>query len=469
MRGLAIHGHFYQPPREDPLTGTIPREPGAAPFPHWNARIHHECYRPNARLGNFERISFNMGPTLLAWMESYDTETYRLIVKADQQNVKKYGAGNALAQAYNHTILPLSPLRDRITQIAWGIADFTHRFGRRPEGMWLPETAVDQVTLKEMARQGIRFTILAPWQARAPVSPTRPYRVPLGEGYEMIVFFYHRELSGRVSFDPQTTSNADTFALRDALHAYEDTDSPQLLLIASDGELYGHHKPFRDYFLQHLLHHAAPEAGLFPTYPAYWLRHYPVTNEVHIHDGTSWSCHHGVARWSTGCSCTPGDTSWKKHFYHAMRTLADELDRIFEQCLQPVVHDPWHLRNRYISIRLGRETLEDVLQHEVRTPLDPVLVQRIRYALEAQYERQRMFTSCGWFFEDFDRIEPRNNMAYAARAIWLTYCASGVDLLHRARNLLSTVCSERTGVRGSEILLHTYQRLQSRSCCESAA
>ncbi len=468
MRGLCVHGHFYQPPREDPVTGTIPSEPGASPFPNWNARIHYECYRPNAQLGNFGRMSFNMGPTLLNWMEHHDPATYQTIVEADRQNRRKYGVGNAMAQAYNHTILPLATPRDRALQIAWGITDFEHRFGRRPEGMWLPETAADHATLKEMARQGIRFTILAPWQATVPVSPTQPYRVPLGEGYEITVFFYHQELSGRVSFDPHTTTNADAFALHDALQAYEDTPIPQMLLIASDGELYGHHKPFRDQFLKHLLQYAAPEAGLLPTYPTRWLRKYPVRAEVDIRDGTSWSCHHGVARWSTGCSCTPGDATWKGSFYRAMRALSNELDRVFEQFLQSMVHDPWYLLQAYILVRQGRKTLEDLLDREALYPVPPSLLPRIQQALEAQVERQRMFTSCGWFFEDFDRIEPRNNVAYAARAVWLTYQATGLNLLPKARQWLQEVESPRTGIRGNEVLMHHYRRLQKQAYQESA-
>jgi alpha-amylase/alpha-mannosidase (GH57 family) len=215
-RALCIHGHFYQPPREDPLTGAVPEEIGAAPYRNWNERIHAECYRANAELGNFERISFNVGPTLFDWMAQHDPDTSRKIVEQDRANVRQFGVGNAIAQAYNHAIMPLATSADKRTQVAWGIADFTHRFGRKPQGMWLPETAVDIETLTIMAEQGITFTLLAPWQADAEsIDPTEPYLVRLPGGRSIAVFFYHQGLSGRVSFDPALTSNADAFAFHD--------------------------------------------------------------------------------------------------------------------------------------------------------------------------------------------------------------------------------------------------------------
>src|SRR6266511_270860 len=213
-RSLCIHGHFYQPPREDPLIGAIPHEAGAEPYRNWNERSHAEFYRPNAVRGNFARISFNIGPTLFCWMESYDPATYRLIVEQDGANVRRHGVGSAIAQCYNHTIMPLATRADKETQIAWGIADFTHRFRRRPQGMWLPETAVDAETLAIMADFGIEFTILAPWQAEADaLDTTEPYRVNLPGGRSIAAFFYHQGLSGRVCFDSAMTTNADTFAL----------------------------------------------------------------------------------------------------------------------------------------------------------------------------------------------------------------------------------------------------------------
>ena len=205
LRAISIHGHFYQPPREDPISGLIPKEMGAAPYGNWNERIHAECYLPNTLLGNFEKISFNIGPTLFSWMKTYDPSATRSIVAQDAANIRQNGVGNAIAQAYHHTILPLATREDKITQVEWGIADFEYQFGHRPIGMWLPETAVDLETLNILAEHGIEFTILAPWQAESDhLDVTEPYRVALSAGKSINVFFYHQGLSTAVSFNPQS-------------------------------------------------------------------------------------------------------------------------------------------------------------------------------------------------------------------------------------------------------------------------
>ena len=255
---VCVHGHFYQPPREDPLTGEIPMEPGAAPYQNWNERIHEQCYRPNARLGNFQNISFNIGPTLATWMESCDPDTLNSIVQQEQNNFVRYGVGNAIAQSYNHTILPLASLEDKKTQIVWGIRSFENLFHHKPLGMWLPETAVDLETLDVMADHGIEFTILAPWQAdQKELDTSLPYKVECPNGKSMVVFFYNQDLSTRISFDPGSTDNADKFVEKSLLPRFKPASKgkslDQLLLIASDGELYGHHQPFRDKFLSYLL------------------------------------------------------------------------------------------------------------------------------------------------------------------------------------------------------------------------
>jgi alpha-amylase/alpha-mannosidase (GH57 family) len=326
-RALCVHGHFYQPPREDPLTGLIPSESGASPYQNWNERIHAECYRPNAELGNFERISFNIGPTLYSWMQNYDRETCRLIVAQDRSNLRRFGVGNAIAQAYNHTILPLASRADKITQIAWGIADFEHRFGRKPQGMWLPETAIDLETLTILVEHGIEFTILAPWQADCDhLDPTEPYRVALPGGKSITVFFYHRELSTAVSFNPALTTNADAFAQNEISNRYWaekiERGEPQILLIASDGELYGHHQQFRDRFLAHLVNGASSHLGIDLTYPALWLKTHPPRRMISLREKTSWSCHHGVLRWMGECGCTPGDGRWKAYLRQSLNRLA---------------------------------------------------------------------------------------------------------------------------------------------------
>ncbi|NLG73516.1 MAG: DUF3536 domain-containing protein [Chloroflexi bacterium] len=461
-RAFIVHAHFYQPPREDPLTGVIPKEIGAAPFNNWNERIHAECYRPNAELRNFERISFNVGPTLFRWMEGYDRVTYERIIAQDQANVKRHGVGNAIAQGYNHTILPLASLRDKITQVAWGIADFKHRFGRSPQGMWLPETAVDSETLQVMADQGIEFTILAPWQAQGEVDVTEPYLVPLPDGRHMTVFFYQRDLSTRVSFDPEATINADNFARYLLLpyfqHEKEKSGEPQVITIASDGELYGHHQYLRDRFLARFVDGATSDLGIVPVYPALWLKNYPARRTVNIQENTSWSCHHGVSRWMGNCACTPGSGAWKAQMRYAMERLAGELDRIYLDTLRPYIDDPWELRNRYIEVILGQRTAGSLIQEMAGRALDSETTSRIHLLLEAQRERQRMFTSCGFYFEDFDRIEPRNNVAYAAQAVLYVQQATGISLKEQVSADLAAVVSERSGVRADEVFERHLER-----------
>ena len=462
-RALCIHGHFYQPPRENPISGMIPNEEGAAPYPNWNARIHAECYRPNAELGNFERISFNVGPTLFEWMESYDPVTYRRIIAQDHSNVERFGVGNAMAQPYHHTILPLASHADKDTQVYWGIADFEHRFGRKPQGMWLPEAAVDLETLEVLVDHGIEFTILAPWQAaEEQIDPTEPYWVNLPTGRRIAVFFYHQGLSGGVSFNQQMTTNAHEFALRDVSRYFNKEkrkrDENQLLVVASDGELYGHHQAFRDWFLAYLVNGAGARAGIRLTFPALWLGENPPTREVKIKEFTSWSCHHGVERWARPCGCAPGDGQWKVYLRGAFDHLAQKIDSIFEEEMHKYGLNPWTLRNGYIHVLLGNVTLDQIIDQATEPNLQSLAQiskngdqPKIEMLLEAQRERQRIFTSCGWFFGDFDRIEPQNNVAYAAMATNLIYQATGKDLSGEILEDLKYVVSDRTGLRGNEV------------------
>jgi alpha-amylase/alpha-mannosidase (GH57 family) len=253
LSAFSIHAHFYQPPREDPLTGEIPIEKGSAPFPNWNERIHTECYRPNAELGNFAKVSYNIGPTLFSWLEAHHPDTMSKIIAQDQANYLRYGVGNAMAQAYNHSILPLSGYADKQTQVYWGLTEFEHRFGHKAQGIWLPETAVDYETLEVLSQLDVEYTILAPWQAERPdIDPTEPYIVQLPHGRKITVFFYQGDLSGRISFDAGATINADQFAqnlLKPRFNAAKSRrGEPQFLMLASDGELYGHHKNHRDYW-----------------------------------------------------------------------------------------------------------------------------------------------------------------------------------------------------------------------------
>jgi hypothetical protein len=462
LRALCIHGHFYQPPRENPLTGEIPDEVGAHPYKNWNERIHAECYRPNAELGNFERISFNVGPTLLKWMERYDPVTYQRILAQDRSNVEMFGVGNAMAQAYHHTILPLASRWDKETQIAWGIADFEHRFGRKPQGMWLPETAVDIETLEVLVEYGIEFTILAPWQAdAAEVDSNPPYWVNLPSGNRITVFFYHGGLSGGVSFNQEMTANAHNFMLNDVGRHYNRNgrvQEPQILMVASDGELYGHHQSFRDWFLAYLVNGAGAEAGIRLTYPALWLQENPPTQEIHLRENTSWSCHHGVLRWAGDCGCLVKPGHWKKYLRRAFDNLAEKVDWVYADTMMALGLNPWKLRNEYIKVHLGESTLRDLVQdaenHQrpskvVKLSADDLL--KIDLLLQAQFNRQRMYTSCAFFFDDFDRIEPKNNIAYAAQAIRLIEQTCGVDLSTNFRMDLSRAASTDSRLRGDQV------------------
>lgn len=456
QHAFSIHAHFYQPPREDPFSGIVPNEHSAAPYPNWNERIYAECYRPNVELRNFEQISFNVGPTLFTWLQDQHSETSQQIVAQDRANLERYGVGNAMAQSYNHSILPLAAKQDKITQVYWGYADFQHRFGRRPQGMWLPETGVDYETLEVLARLGIQFTILAPWQADVDnLDITEPYTVNLSAENRITVFFYQRDISTRVSFDPAATMNADLFA-EYVLQAHlnqekERHNEAQLLLVASDGELYGHHQQFRERFLARLMDGASGRLGLIPTFPALWLQEHPPRRSLAIRENTSWSCHHGVERWKGPCECTPGSGAWKSTLRSALDRLASDLDEVYLETTLPLVTDPWQLRNRYIHVMLGQIRLADLLREMSLRVLSHEEAKRIELLLEAQRERQRMFTSCGWFFQDFDRIEPQNNVAYAAKAVLLANLATGLDFAAQTSHDLRHVVSPYTGLRGDQV------------------
>jgi len=463
-QAFCVHGHFYQPPREDPFTGEIPVEPGAAPYNNWNERIHDQCYRPNAILGNFEHISFNLGPTLANWMKGYDPETHDRIIEQDAHNVAMYGVGNAMAQAYNHTILPLSPRHDKETQVIWGMSDFENRFGRKPRGMWLPETAMDIETLEVLAEYGIHFTILAPWQADVEQPDvSQPYYVSLPGGKRIIVFLYHPELSSRVSFDPGSTENADTFVVQKILPQFRGKATrdqrARMLIIASDGELYGHHQPYREKFLARLMGSSLIGQNVHTTFPELWLKQYPPEKEIRLKPRTSWSCHHGVLRWSGECACS-AHPEWKAPLRSALDKIATALDEEFYKAVRPYLADPWQLRHNYIEVLTGKVDGAGYIKKVFGSRVTESEVNKLRLLLAAQVERQRMFTSCGWFFDDFDRIEPRNNIAYAAQAVCFNFQATGVDLSLDCASWLSGVKSWRSGLQASVVFEHSYGRFQ---------
>jgi alpha-amylase/alpha-mannosidase (GH57 family) len=451
---LCIHGHFYQPPREDPFTGKIPQERGAEPFANYNEKITAECYAPNARARNFAHISFDIGPTLAAWLEQAHPDIYALIIASDRESVIRDGVGAAMAQAYNHTILPLASARDKRTQIRWGLTDFAHRFGRPAEGMWLAETAVDIETLDILAQEGVRFTILAPWQAAQPVETGQPYRVELPEGRSITAFFYQGPLSGAVSFDRETTANADTFAhqlINYLPRLYPEPGEPtddQVVLIATDGELYGHHKEWRDAFLTRLVQSSAAAAGFELTTPTHYLLTHPATRTVELTMPSAWSCSHGVARWSTGCACTEGSSEWKPALRAALTHLGRRLDATFERVTTTTLSDPWAARDDYISVRsCWLSEMAFWACHGIghAAPRDESARKATLDLLEAEYFGQAMSTSCGFFFEDLDRIEPRNDIAFARRAISLVWQATGEDL---QSDFVADLAQAKSGISG---------------------
>ncbi len=450
---FCIHGHFYQPVREDPINGTIPDERGAMPFRNWNELIFNHCYKPNAELGNFERISFNFGPTLFRWMEGQHPKTYADIIKQDQENYKKYGVGNALAQSYHHTILPLASREDKLTQIKWGIADFEYRFGHKPSGMWLPEAAVDLESLTIMADHGVAFTILAPWQADTDsLDYTQPYLVDLPGGKQITVFFYQQDLSTQISFDPVSTENADRFASHYILPQFKSlagSDKPRYLLVASDGELYGHHQPYRDKFLAHLMNGALTERNVAHVFPALWLKKHPATEKMKIRENTSWSCHHGVERWRGICDCT-NNSDWKQALKIAMDETAEIIDNVYAETLAVYNVDHWAFRDAYIQVILGQISETEFIRSWIPEIIESDL-QKIILLMRGQVNRQRMYTSCGWFFDDFDRIEPVNVVSYAAQALYWTSRVSGEEYLEKLLPFYKNIASWRTNLNGADV------------------
>ena len=461
-RYLCIHGHFYQPPREDPFTHVMPSEIGAGPYHDFNEKITHECYRPNMQAHNFEAISFNIGPTLASWMARQARDVYTGIVEADKSYTRRFGTGNAIAQAYNHTILPLASRRDKQTQIIWGISDFQHRYGRFPAGMWCGETAIDMETLSLLEAQGLRYTILAPWQAAQGVDVTEPYWVKLPNGNRFAVFFYQGPISGDVSFNDSVTTNADAFAaayLPNFLNWEKaNRGDDQILTISTDGELYGHHKPFRDLFLAHLVRHSAPAFGYEVITPERFLDLRPPRHDVLINAPSAWSCAHGVARWSTGCDCTDGDHAWKPIMLQAIRNLAHNIDQHFEHQGSLTLADPWEARDHFLEWRNGwisSQAFWSSYGRNGRKPGKESLAVRTWHLLEAEYCMQAAYTSCGWFFEDLDRIEPRIDLNSARCAISHIWQALHIDLQQGFLQDLENAHAWRSRLTGPEI----YQQL----------
>lgn len=459
---ICIHGHFYQPPRENAWLETVEQQQSAAPYHDWNERINFECYAPNAAArildergrivkirNNYNRISFNFGATLLSWLEQSDPDAYSMLPKADRRSQEKFGGhGNALAQVHSHLIMPLANLRDKITQVSWGIRDFEHRFGRHPEGIWLSETAVDTESLEVLASHGIQFTILSPRQAKSvrkfgseqwhevndqSLDTRRAYNCLLPSGRKIALFFYQGEIANEVAFKGLLNSGKG-FARRLA-SIFSDDDEPQLAHIATDGESYGHHHRFGEMALADALNFIENEnLGVLTNY-AQFLELHPPTWEVKIHENSSWSCAHGVERWRNNCGCNTGGRAdwhqrWRKPLRDTLNWLRDSLAPIFEQMGQRYLNDPWAARNEYISVLLDRTAEQEqlFLKKHTRRPLSPTEITSVWRLLEMQRHAIFMFTSCGWFFDEISGIETNQILQYALRAMDYAQDISGTSL-----------------------------------------
>ncbi|MCE9572726.1 MAG: DUF3536 domain-containing protein [Deltaproteobacteria bacterium] len=446
-RYVCVHGHFYQPPRENPWLEIVEPQPSAAPYPDWNARITAECYRPNtaARIvdgegriirivDNFERMSWNVGPTLLTWLEREAPDVHEALVAADVASRARFGGhGSAMAQAYNHLILPLASERDRVTQVRWGIADFRHRFGRAPEGMWLPECAVDTPSLETLAAEGIAFTVLAPSQARRVRSPDgvwhdgvpdtgRPYRCALPSGRTIDLFFYDGTTSQAIAFEKLTASGD---ALAGRLCAGADD---RLMHVATDGETYGHHHRYGDmglawtlWAIEHGLGGAAGKRARLTNYAEYRTIA-PATWDVEIVERSAWSCAHGVGRWCEDCGCNMGgnhgwNQKWRRPLRIALDLLAARAAEALEVGARGLLIDPWAARDAYIEVILDRSpaTIDAFLARHQARPLTELEVSQVLALMELGRNAQLMFTSCGWFFDDLAGIETVQCLRYAAR------------------------------------------------------
>lgn len=451
---ICIHGHFYQPPRENPWLEAVEVQDSASPYHDWNERICFECYAPNARarlldgdgriikiVSNYSRMSFNFGPTLLSWMKENQPEIHDAIVNADKKSRERFsGHGSALAQAYNHMILPLANTRDKHTQVIWGIHDFESRFGRKPEGMWLPEGAADNETLNTLAQHGIKFTVLSPFQAAhirsldensewqdvngGKIDPSLPYLVKLPEDRSIVVFFYDAPVSQAVAFE-KLLANGETFANR-LFGAFDDGRDDQIVHIATDGESYGHHFQGGDMALAYALNQIEKKGDVKLTIYAEFLESHPPKHEVEIHQPSAWSCSHGVDRWKENCGCNSGghpdwNQEWRAPLREALDYLRDQLAPFYETKARDFLKDPWRARDDYISVILDRsdKTIAGFFAvHASRKLNDGEQMIALRL-LEMQRHAMLMFTSCGWFFDEISGIETVQVIQYAARALQL--------------------------------------------------
>ncbi len=490
-RYVCIHGHFYQPPRENPWLEDVELQESAYPFHDWNRRITEECYRQNGTsrilgsdkkiidiVNNYSSISFNFGPTLLHWLESHTPEVYEKIVEADNESKKLFsGHGSALAQVYNHVIMPLANSRDKHTQIIWGIKDFERRFKRKPEGMWLSETAVDTETLEILAEHGIRFTILAPRQAKRvrkiegkkwtevkedSFCTTMPYICNLPSGKGINLFFYDGKAAHEVAYGGLLHSG-ENFAAR-MTESFKDNGSPsQLVHIGTDGESFGHHHRHGDMALAYCLYHIRTNGSAKVTIYAEYLDKYPPTHEVQIHENSSWSCVHGIERWRSNCGCCAdqslsGKQEWRGPLRKALDWLRDKISEAYEQNMAKYCQDPWAARNEYIDV------VNDRTEQSTDNFMGRITGRKLTYEekiiflklMEMQRMAMLMYTSCGWFFDNISGIETVQVMQYASRAIQLHHEIMKVDLLGEFEAMLKEAPANIDGFENGRDVFEAY-------------
>ena len=479
---LAIHGHFYQPPRENPWLEAIELQESASPCHDWNERVCAECYTPNSVsrivdsrnkildiVNNYTKMSFNFGPTLLSWMESYAPLTYERIIKADIDSLSEHnGHGNAIAQVYNHMIMPLANEHDKETQVKWGIRDFEYRFGRKPEGMWLAETAVDDETLKVLADNGIKFTILSPYQALkirkegadewqdvswGNVDPARAYKYIIKSDHSKYIylFFYDGAISRSVAFD-ELLKDGNKFIKRLSDGVSDSRDYDQLVNIATDGESYGHHTKFGDMALSYVLKIKAETEGFKITNYGEYLEKNKTEYEADIKQASSWSCFHGVGRWKEDCGCSTGgqpgwNQKWRKPLREALDYLRDRLAEVFETNGKKYFNDDvWEIRNKYIDVVLNRNnaTIKNFQKTNFRSDLTESEKVRGMELLEMHRQAMLMYTSCGWLLNEISGLETVQIMKYAARAMQLASNFSSEDFETPFLNILNEAKSNIT-------------------------
>ncbi len=482
-KAICIHAHFYQPPRENPWLEYVEQQSSAYPFHDWNERITIECYEPNSAsrlvnnenkivdiVNNYSKISFNFGPTLLQWMKKFQRDAYESIVKSDEKSVREKNPA-AIAQCYNHMIMPLCNSRDKTTQIIWGIKDFEHHFKRKPLGMWLPETAVDIKTLEALAKEKIKFTILAEHQAKeikkissdlfqrpeTNLSLNSPYLCKLPSGKSILIFIYNGDISYKISFSTLLSNGID-FA-KELINKFNNKNDFQLVSAATDGETFGHHKKFGDMALASCLRFLQKQNVNIYSYSKYF-EETTVLYEMKINENTSWSCAHGIGRWKEDCSCNTGaypkgNQKWRKFLRESLDFIRDELNKNYEKTIKAFNIDPWELRNDYISVILDRskKNIDDFLKRNINKSLSNEEKTTILTSLEIQRHLMLMYTSCGWFFDDISNIETIQILRYAKRALQL---ANDQDLEKKFIALLEKAQSNDESLKNGKIVYEKF-------------